>query len=233
MSLKLRHRDRATKPAAKMARFAGARWQGSSEKEMRERLQRAAVERSGEGGAAGVVDLGVAEAERLELGQHPSRRRRRTCRRRRRHEGGEALVAERVVIEMSTSSAGSRRKAGARVTSPASPMAVPPRPRNLSRGRAPRPRDAASAEAPASPTRACRRDATGSRPAARPRPASPPAAARHRGRLLARQERLERRQHRAHRTRAGCKAAGGGDAAAYKTRLTFRTPSYSLTPKRA
>ena len=65
-----------------------------------ERRQRAAVERSGEGGAAGIGDLGVAELEPLELRQHPSRRRQCTCRRwRRRHEGGEALVAERVAAE--------------------------------------------------------------------------------------------------------------------------------------
>eukprot|EP00964_Phaeocystis_antarctica_P087111 scaffold55232_cov63-Phaeocystis_antarctica.AAC.4 len=64
-----------------------------------ERQQRAAVERSGQGGAAGVGDLGAAEAELLELWQHSSRR--RTCRRRtcRRHEGSEALIAERVVRE--------------------------------------------------------------------------------------------------------------------------------------
>eukprot|EP00964_Phaeocystis_antarctica_P061570 scaffold36809_cov56-Phaeocystis_antarctica.AAC.4 len=43
-----------------------------------ERRQRAAVERRGEGGAAGVGDLGGAEAEHLELRQHTSRRRRRT-----------------------------------------------------------------------------------------------------------------------------------------------------------
>eukprot|EP00964_Phaeocystis_antarctica_P073878 scaffold45373_cov51-Phaeocystis_antarctica.AAC.1 len=50
-------------------------------------------------------------------------------------------------------SAGSRRKAGARATSPASPMAAKCRARDMSRGRAPRPRAAASSEAPASPTR--------------------------------------------------------------------------------
>eukprot|EP00964_Phaeocystis_antarctica_P053324 scaffold31281_cov57-Phaeocystis_antarctica.AAC.2 len=54
---------------------------------------------------------------------------------------------------MSCSSAGSRRNAGARATSPASPMAVAlARPSLFSRGRAPRPRAAARAEAPASPT---------------------------------------------------------------------------------
>eukprot|EP00964_Phaeocystis_antarctica_P103999 scaffold69192_cov72-Phaeocystis_antarctica.AAC.3 len=62
-----------------------------------ERRQNAAVERSGQGGAAGVGDLGVVEEEQPELRQHSRRRRQRTCRRRRRHEGGEALVAERVV----------------------------------------------------------------------------------------------------------------------------------------
>ena len=120
--------------------------------ELLERRQRAAVERSGEGGAAGVGDLGAAEVEPLELRQPSRRRRRRTCRRRRRHEGGEALVAERVASRASRSSAGSRRKAGARATSPASPMAALLRARLLSRGRAPCPRAAARAEAPASPT---------------------------------------------------------------------------------
>eukprot|EP00964_Phaeocystis_antarctica_P124924 scaffold88567_cov61-Phaeocystis_antarctica.AAC.6 len=50
------------------------------------------------------------------------------------------------------SSAGSRCKAGARATSPTSPMAALTRWSLSSRGRAPRPRAAASAEAPASPT---------------------------------------------------------------------------------
>eukprot|EP00964_Phaeocystis_antarctica_P015011 scaffold8284_cov50-Phaeocystis_antarctica.AAC.1 len=63
-----------------------------------ERRERATVERSGQGGATGVVDLSVAEVEQLELLQPSRRRRRRTCRRRR-HEGGEALVAERVALE--------------------------------------------------------------------------------------------------------------------------------------
>ena len=40
--------------------------------EVLERRQRAAVDRSGEGGAAGVGDLGAAEVEHLELRQ-PSR----------------------------------------------------------------------------------------------------------------------------------------------------------------
>eukprot|EP00964_Phaeocystis_antarctica_P007811 scaffold4199_cov64-Phaeocystis_antarctica.AAC.5 len=66
--------------------------------EITERRQRAAVERSGEGDAAGVGDLDAAEVEHPELRQHSRRRRRRTCRRRR-HEGGEALVAERVAIK--------------------------------------------------------------------------------------------------------------------------------------
>eukprot|EP00964_Phaeocystis_antarctica_P108736 scaffold73267_cov67-Phaeocystis_antarctica.AAC.2 len=65
-----------------------------------ERWQRAAVERSGEGGAAGVGDLGVAEVEARELRQPSSRRRQHTCRRRRRHEGGEALVADWVAVEI-------------------------------------------------------------------------------------------------------------------------------------
>ena len=55
--------------------------------------QRAVVKRRGEGGAAGVGDLGVVEVEHLELRQHSSRRRRR-------HEGGEAPVAERVAKEV-------------------------------------------------------------------------------------------------------------------------------------
>eukprot|EP00964_Phaeocystis_antarctica_P015487 scaffold8570_cov66-Phaeocystis_antarctica.AAC.2 len=63
-----------------------------------ERRERAAVERDGEGGAAGVGDVGAAEEERLELRQHPSRRRRRT-RRRWSHEGKEARVAERAALE--------------------------------------------------------------------------------------------------------------------------------------
>eukprot|EP00964_Phaeocystis_antarctica_P157742 scaffold128061_cov72-Phaeocystis_antarctica.AAC.2 len=69
------------------------------QKEIPERRQRAAVERSGEGGAAGVGDLGVAKVEHPELRQYSRRQRRHTWRRRRRHEGGEALVAERVALE--------------------------------------------------------------------------------------------------------------------------------------
>eukprot|EP00964_Phaeocystis_antarctica_P052118 scaffold30492_cov33-Phaeocystis_antarctica.AAC.3 len=58
-------------------------------------------ERRGEGGAAGVGDLGVFEAEPLELRQHSRRRRQRTRGQwRRRQEGGQALVAERVVSEI-------------------------------------------------------------------------------------------------------------------------------------
>ena len=78
------------------------RWQEwyAVQKESLERRQRAAVERGGEGSAAGVGDLGAVEVEQLELRQHSSRR---TCRRRRRrHEGGEALVAERVAMENET-----------------------------------------------------------------------------------------------------------------------------------
>ena len=56
------------------------------------------MERGDEGGATGVIDLGVAEGKMLELLQPSSRRRRRACRRRR-HEGGEALGAERVAKE--------------------------------------------------------------------------------------------------------------------------------------
>eukprot|EP00964_Phaeocystis_antarctica_P018554 scaffold10246_cov63-Phaeocystis_antarctica.AAC.3 len=66
-----------------------------------ESWQCAAVERSGQSGAAGVGDLGVVEVERRELRQHSSRRRQRTCRRWRwrRHEGGDALVTKQVVRE--------------------------------------------------------------------------------------------------------------------------------------
>eukprot|EP00964_Phaeocystis_antarctica_P023331 scaffold13058_cov72-Phaeocystis_antarctica.AAC.3 len=67
-----------------------------------ERRQRASVERSGEGCAAGVGDLGAAEVELLERRQPSSRWLRRTCRRRRRHEGGEALVAEWIEAKSET-----------------------------------------------------------------------------------------------------------------------------------
>ena len=70
---------------------------GALQTEDLKRRQRVAVKRGGEGVAAGVGDLGVAELERVELRQHSSRRRRRACRRRRRHEGGEALVADRIL----------------------------------------------------------------------------------------------------------------------------------------
>ena len=72
---------------------------GAAYKERLERRQRAAAERSGQSGAAGVGDLGAVEREPLELRQRSRRRRRRTCRRRRRQESKEALVAERVVSE--------------------------------------------------------------------------------------------------------------------------------------
>eukprot|EP00964_Phaeocystis_antarctica_P053942 scaffold31692_cov68-Phaeocystis_antarctica.AAC.3 len=55
-------------------------------------------------------------------------------------------------MRLRSSRADSSRRAGARATSPASPMAVSLRARLLSRGMAPRPRAAASAEAPESPT---------------------------------------------------------------------------------
>ena len=77
----------------------GAGW-AAVQIERLERRQRAAVERSDEGGAAGVGDLGAAEVEPLELRQPSSRRRRRTCWQRRRQEGGEALVAKRVANEI-------------------------------------------------------------------------------------------------------------------------------------
>eukprot|EP00964_Phaeocystis_antarctica_P074829 scaffold46085_cov61-Phaeocystis_antarctica.AAC.2 len=54
---------------------------------------------------------------------------------------------------LSSFSAASRRRAGARATSPTSPTPQAPRSRISSRTRAPRPRAAASASAPASPTR--------------------------------------------------------------------------------
>ena len=105
--------------APRTRRPSPRRWQGCRPGRALERRQRAAVERSGEGGAAGVGDLGVAEVERLELRQPSRRRRRRTCRRRRRHEGGEALVAERVA---------SRRATPARAAA-ARPARGPPAPR--------------------------------------------------------------------------------------------------------
>eukprot|EP00964_Phaeocystis_antarctica_P062856 scaffold37703_cov61-Phaeocystis_antarctica.AAC.1 len=49
---------------------------GASQIELLERRQRAAVERSGEGGAASVGDLGLVEVERLE---HPAAPRGRQC----------------------------------------------------------------------------------------------------------------------------------------------------------
>eukprot|EP00964_Phaeocystis_antarctica_P008519 scaffold4600_cov74-Phaeocystis_antarctica.AAC.2 len=54
-------------------------------------------------------------------------------------------------LRLRSTSAGSRRNAGARATSPASPMAAWVRVRLSSRGRAPRPRAAASAEAAVPP----------------------------------------------------------------------------------
>eukprot|EP00964_Phaeocystis_antarctica_P130729 scaffold94602_cov63-Phaeocystis_antarctica.AAC.3 len=64
----------------------------------------------------------------------------------------------RLFQRLRCSSAGSRRKAGARATRPASPMAALLRLRNMSSGMAPRPRAAASAETPASPTCMLMRD---------------------------------------------------------------------------
>ena len=46
---------------------------GAAQKDLLERRQRAAVERSDEGGAAGVGDLGVVEVEPLDLRQHSNR----------------------------------------------------------------------------------------------------------------------------------------------------------------
>eukprot|EP00964_Phaeocystis_antarctica_P148672 scaffold115598_cov60-Phaeocystis_antarctica.AAC.4 len=68
--------------------------------EMIEGRQRAAVQSSGESGAASVSDLEEAEFEPIEACQPSRRRRQRTCRRRRRHEGGEALVTDRIALEV-------------------------------------------------------------------------------------------------------------------------------------
>eukprot|EP00964_Phaeocystis_antarctica_P120564 scaffold84286_cov63-Phaeocystis_antarctica.AAC.8 len=87
----------ARPPHGSLCRIAG---RGASQIDQLERRQRTAVERDGKGGAAGVGDLGVAEAEPLELRQHTSRRRWRTCRQRRRHEGGEALVTAWVAVKI-------------------------------------------------------------------------------------------------------------------------------------
>ena len=51
------------RPQGGFRRLAGG---DAIQKELLECRQRAAVERSGEGGAAGVGDLGVAEVERLD-----------------------------------------------------------------------------------------------------------------------------------------------------------------------
>merc|ERR1719424_1343577 len=83
---------------ASSRRLAGG---GAKQNDAQKGRQRAAIKCGGKGGAAGVGDLGAVEVEHLELRQHSSRRRQRTCRRRRRRqEGGEALVAERVVLEI-------------------------------------------------------------------------------------------------------------------------------------
>eukprot|EP00964_Phaeocystis_antarctica_P034422 scaffold19576_cov57-Phaeocystis_antarctica.AAC.2 len=77
----------------------------------------------------------------------------------------------RLKLRLSFSSAGRCRKAGARATSPASPMSALLRVRLLSRDRAPRPRAAASAKAPALPTctlAKVREVTAGSAPAASP-----------------------------------------------------------------
>ena len=52
-----------------LRRGAGSR---GVENELLERRQRAAVERRGQNGAAGVGNLGVVEAEHLELGSTPA-----------------------------------------------------------------------------------------------------------------------------------------------------------------
>ena len=85
----LRPHLQARPPHGSLCRGAS---RGAAQAELLERRQNAVVERGGEGGAAGVGDLGVAEDEALELRQHSSRQRRRTCRRWR-QKGGEALVA--------------------------------------------------------------------------------------------------------------------------------------------
>ena len=129
---------------------------GAAYKERLERRQRAAAERSGQSGAAGVGDLGAVEREPLELRQRSRRRRRRTCRRRRRQESKE--------VRPSTSrSAGCvRDQVSPARSSTARPARGPPAPRRRwrgvkqpehlsSRGRAPHPQPmtAASAEEPA------------------------------------------------------------------------------------
>eukprot|EP00964_Phaeocystis_antarctica_P051545 scaffold30081_cov49-Phaeocystis_antarctica.AAC.3 len=85
--------------AAALAGMGGCHPRTTIQREVLERRQRAAVERGGQRGAAGVGDLCAPEVERLELLQASSLRRQHTCRRRQRHEGGDALVAERVAIE--------------------------------------------------------------------------------------------------------------------------------------
>eukprot|EP00964_Phaeocystis_antarctica_P033128 scaffold18788_cov62-Phaeocystis_antarctica.AAC.2 len=89
----------------------------------------------------------------------------------------------RLPLRSRRTSAGCRRKVGARATSPASPTTALIRARVVSRGRAPRSKAAASAEAPASPTRIPPREmrnTAGSAPtpspsASRCTPSGPPA----------------------------------------------------------
>ena len=139
--------------APRTRRPSPRRWHGCRPgTELLERRQRAAAERSGEGGAAGVCDLGAIEVEPLELRQPSRRRRRRTCRRRRRHEGGEALVAERVAAETETLQRGPPPQGRREGHQPRVTDGGVAQRRLLSRGRAPCPRAAARAEAPASPT---------------------------------------------------------------------------------
>ena len=106
-----------------------------------ESRQHAAAERGRGSGTAGVGDLGEVEVEVVELLQPSSRRRRLTCRRarpgrRRRTRAARPSTSPNGLSQrQSLSSAGRRRKAGARANSVASPMAASIRARILSRGR--------------------------------------------------------------------------------------------------
>eukprot|EP00964_Phaeocystis_antarctica_P076562 scaffold47345_cov55-Phaeocystis_antarctica.AAC.2 len=123
-------------------------WKGITfQMEGLEQRQRALVKRVSQGVAAGVGDLGAAEARADDCDD---------LARQKSHAHGTRVARPSLPSGLSARlrvcSAGRRRKASARATSPASLMAAPLRERLLSRGMAPRPRAAASAEAPASPT---------------------------------------------------------------------------------
>ena len=140
---------------------------------------------------ASVVHEAPGAAERLELRQPPScRRRRRTCRRRRRQEGGEALVAERVTVEIEPPQRGQCQQGWREGHQPGIADDA-----GVGQLKVLEPRQSASAQgggegrgaSRASPKRHPHADDVNrarSRPAARPRPASQPAAARNRQRLL-------------------------------------------------